>query len=514
MKRPGLTIIAVVIGGLMAVVPFLGFDNLPRATRDAINAERTQLASAAKQVQRAKDEVAQNLQSEADLFRTVPESTQWPAKLDGVGTVLQSANRDMQRLDALEKLNRRGDREEAEKALADLRRLRLSAVHDATEVENTASHWVELKRHLPDEVAQMARDYAAIHAFDFTPVTATIERAGTDWPEKKADLDARLSSLRSVQGRGDKVWDASAELRKQAAANDYAHLNFGALGGDADALHEAATDLPQRASSLTTLSGQLYNSWDKILADMEERGSGKSKTYNQQIRTVTTHVPDAASKSGDTASDDKWVAVPKPTYDAMRNDLGMAIEHKSAGKYDSESERTAQPAGFAYMAPQGQSNRYGYWDHSGGRDFWVFYGQYALMRDLLFHGGYRPIDYYEWRDYRTYVDTGRTYYGRDATSGLPRYGSQGTATANQYSGSTFAKSGGFRNSQYASKSGNYRDSHYSTPGASNPDADRNPRKFGSGGNSKPSETPHFTPRPSAPRPMPRPPSTGRRFGRR
>ena len=85
----------------------------------------------------------------------------------------------------------------------------------------------------------------------------------------------------------------------------------------------------------------------------------------------------------------------------MRNDLGMAIEHKSAGKYDSEAEHVAQPAGFAYIAPPGQSNQYGYWNNSGGQNFWVFYGQYALMRDLLFHRGYRPLDYYEYRDYRT-----------------------------------------------------------------------------------------------------------------
>ncbi len=162
----------------------------------------------------------------------------------------------------------------------------------------------------------------------------------------------------------------------------------------------------------------------------------------------------------------------------MRNDLGMAIEHKGAGKYDSESERVAQPAGFAYMAPPGQSNQYGYWEHgSGGNSFWVFYGQYALMRDLLFHGGYHPIDYGEWRDYRTYQQTGRTYYGRDAVNSLPKYGTQGTATADRYSGSSYGKSGGFRNSQFASKSGSYRDSHFATPNAGNPNADHSPKAF-------------------------------------
>ena len=357
----------------------------------------------------------------------------------------------------------------------------------------------------------MSRDYDAIHNFDFTPITAAVQRAAGDWPEKKADLEVRLAGLRGIQTRGEQVWQSSAELRRQAAANDYGHLNFGALGGNADALHTAAADLPQKSTSLTALSAQLYTSWDKILADMEERGRGNSKTYRQEIRTVTTQVADAASKGGATTSDERWVVVQPGTYQSMRNDLGMAIEHKAAGKYDVEEERVAQPAGFAYVSPQGQSNQYGYWDHSGGRDFWVFYGQYALMRDLLFHGGYRPIDYGEWRDYRTYQSTGRTYYGNDAVAGLPKYGSQGTATADRYSGSTFGKSGGFRNSQFASKSGSYRDSHFATPNAGNPDADHSPKRFGSGG--KPAE-PHFTPHPSAPRPSFHPPSVGRRFGRR
>lgn len=512
MNRAGLKLAAVVMVGLMAVVPFLGLDNLPRSTRAAIDAERASLTSAAAQIARAKNEVASEVSQNADLFRTVPASTQWPAAFAVAGGALDSAKRDMTRLDAILKENRRSDNTEAQRLLADEKRLRASAVQQATEPENQASHWIDLKQHLPAEVAQMQRDYDAVHSFDFTPITATLQKAETDWPEKKADLETRLAALRSIQSRADQVWQSSAELRKEAAANDYAHLNFGALGGDADALHTAAVDLPEKSNSIAALAGQLYNSWDKILVDMEEKGHGSSKRYDQQIRTVTTRVPDAASKGGSTTSSEAWVDVPKPTYEAMRNDLGMAIEHKGAGKYDSEAEKVAQPAGFAYIAPPGQSNQYGYWDHSGGRDFWVFYGQYALLRDLLFHGGYHPIDYGEYRDYRTYQQTGRTYYGRDAVDGLPKYGTQGTSTADRYSGSSYAKSGGFRNSQYASKSGNYRDSHYATPGASNPDADRSPHRFG--GSSRPSETPHYSPRPSAPRPTFRPPSGARRFGRR
>jgi hypothetical protein len=189
----------------------------------------------------------------------------------------------------------------------------------------------------------------------------------------------------------------------------------------------------------------------------------------------------------------------------------MAIEHKSLGKYDSESDRVAQPAGFAYMAPPSQgSNQYGYWDHSGGHDFWVFYGQYALMRDLLFRHDYRPLDRGEWEGYRDYQSRGRTYYGNDSASGQ-KYGTQGASTQQRYSGSSYAQSGGFKSSQYASKGGGFGGSKYASP-SSGPG-----KAFGQ--HSSP-ETGHFSPPARSFHPAPAPRSFhmpsgggGHRFGR-
>ena len=103
------------------------------------------------------------------------------------------------------------------------------------------------------------------------------------------------------------------------------------------------------------------------------------------------------------------------------------------------------------------------------------------MRDLLFNHDYRPLDRYDWEGYRDYRSSGRTYYGRDEAYGqAPRYGTQGTSTQSRYAGSTFAKSGGFKDSKYASKSGCYRNSKFASPNAANPNADHSPQHFGSG----------------------------------
>lgn len=518
MSRSALRFFAALLSALIVVVLFAGLDNLPRPVRAQIDAERAALAAAQKQAAGVKDEVAREVQDNADLFRTVTASRQWPDELARSEGLLVSAGRDMDELNKLEKSNRRQDAEHVRQLLTEENGFRASAAAQVTTVQKDAAHWVEMKRQLPAELAGMDRDYKAIHAFDLAPASAAVAKAESDWPEKKPDLDARLTALRGEVAAGESQWQSSAEARRAAAAGDFAHLDFGGLISAEESLKTSAADVPQKTAEIQALSGQLYDSWDKVLVDMEVRGRGNNRSYDQQIRTVRTHLADASAKTGATTSDEQWVDVSESTYKAMQPDLGMAIAHKPAGKYDSEAERVPQPAGFAYMAPPSQgSNQYGYWEHRDGQSFWVFYGQYALLRDLLFPHYYRPLDRYEWEGYRSSQQSGHTYYGRDPAAGVPKYGTQGADTQQRYSGSTFAKGGGFRDSEYASKSGSYRNSPYATPGARQPGSpEAAPRRFGKFGGDEPHAAPAprgFRPAPS--RPSFHPPSgMGRRFGRR
>jgi hypothetical protein len=510
MNRSGLKFLAVLLTVSIGVVLTAGLDSLPRELRKKIDGERAALASAQQQIVQAKTEVGGEVEADSALFHAIPAAAQWPAGFAESESQFDRARRQMDDLTAIEKQNRRQDRAKAESLLAEERGVRGAAVSAASDIQKDASHWVTLKRELPQRLEQMGRDYQAVHAFNLAPVETVVAKGETDWPAKKPDLDARVAALRGGVAQDDILWQSTAADRQRAAAGDFAHLDFTALVAAEDAMHDSAVALPRQAGEVQALDGQLYYSWDKILVDMEVRGTGGARHYDQEIRTVKTRVEDAAAKAGNSTSDEAWVDVSSGTYDAMRNDLGMAVEHKPAGKFDSEAERVAQPAGFAYMAPVGQaSNQYGYWDHRDGRDFWVFYGQYALMRDLLFNHSYRPIERYEWEGYRESWRSGRSYYGRDEAAGTPRYGSQGTITHDRYAGSSYAKSGGFRDSQYASKSGSYRSSPYSSPGARSPGADSGAHHFGSGGGAAP-HAPAFHP---SPRPAFHPPSAPHHFGR-
>jgi hypothetical protein len=496
MQQGFLKFAAAVLGTALVVVPFLGLDGLSRDLRRQIKDERAAYSQAERQIKNAQDEVTHDLQAEPDLFRSIPASQGWPADLGNAATDLQSASRDVQQLEELDKRNRREDRERATALLARARATRTAALNHATAIEKEADHYVELKKTLPDTLRRMEMDYKMVRSFDAAPLTGQVQQAAADWPDKRGDLESRLNS--EIQGRianDDALWQANDAARRQVESGQDGEIDYGSLVAAAEQIHADSVALPQKRDEIQSLVDQLNRSWDKVLVDMES----SRHDWKQKVRTITT------PKNGQTTSGEQWVEVSQAKYDAQKSNLGMSIEHKPLGKYDVEAERVAQPAGMAYIAPPAVGrNQYGYWDHSGGQSFWVFYGQYALMRDLLFNHDYRPIYRGDWDEYRTYQSRGQTYYGRD-------YGTGGAATQQRYSGSGYARSGGFRDSQYASKGGSFSGSKYASPSGNSA-----PKRYGSGG--RPEEPrPSYRPSaPSRPRPAPsyRPAPSGRRFGRR
>ena len=118
MQRPFLVFAAAILGTGLVVVPFLGLDGLPRDVKRQIAAERTALTQTERQVKNAQEEVTHDLQAEPDLFRSIPASKQWTGAFAEASADLQSASRDLEQLTALEKQNRREDRERATALLA------------------------------------------------------------------------------------------------------------------------------------------------------------------------------------------------------------------------------------------------------------------------------------------------------------------------------------------------------------------------------------------------------------
>lgn len=140
-----------------------------------------------------------------------------------------------------------------------------------------------------------------------------------------------------------------------------------------------------------------------LLEDMREEGTFFTDYYHKYrvIQGERQHTTD-------------WVEVPEQVYRRYEPFLGMAL----AAKSDQGVSSSPHPPGYHYVG----NPQYGRWERRDGGSFWVFYGQYALMRDLLGWGG-RPVYRRDWDDYRTYRDRGRPYYGRER-----EWGTEGSVT--------------------------------------------------------------------------------------
>jgi hypothetical protein len=494
--------LAVITSILLLLFACIG--GLPGSLRRDIAEEHDKLQKAQREVDQSGQALQDDFTKNPSLFANVPTPGQWTATLAAAREKLKSAQDADLELQELNRQNRGRSRDLAERLLSKERHLRESAITDAHGVQKAAADWIGFAHNLPSHLDSMRRDYDAVHTADLTPVADVVDKAEHDWPAKKDALEARLTALRDIPQSADKEWDATAAARQDAAAGKVTGPELATLiqtdkdlDHDADALHA-------KSDELHALCGQLYDSWDKILIDLDASRNGRDRVYRERIKTVTTHITDIASHKGETSANEAWVNVSEPAFHAVEDDLGMAIAHKDAGLFDSDAQTTPQPAGFAYIAPESQgSNQYGYWTHSGGQTFWTFLPEYLLLRELLWNHDYRPVVIEDYRGYRNALSTGRSYYGQATPASPPTYGTRGTFTQTHYANSRYMQSGGFRGSGYASHP-DHSPSAFGGLGqrSASPSDDSAGKRFGSGAGS-----------PSGRR-FGRSPSAGRRFGGR
>ncbi len=363
--------------------------------------------------------------------------------------------------------------------------------------------WLDFENNAPHYLAKMKSEYEQVSNADLSEVEKTVAKAEQDWPAKKADLDARLASLKQIS-------DTAATQWHTAEATPVSAATVPTLVAADDALANDAREVSADAVQLKALSGQLYFAWDKVLEDLDKSREGMDTVYREKVKTVKTHFIDVAAKKTEISSDENWNDVSASSFRSVENDLGMSIAHKDAGLYDSEAVTTAQPPGFAYMAtPEQGRNQYGYWSQSGGQSVWTWLPEYFLMRELFWGPRYQPIYINEYHGYQNAMRSGRTYYGQESPAAPPKYGSHGTFTEQRYSGSRYVQSGGFKGSGYASSRG-AAESSRSAPssGFGRPEPEPGSgvgKRFGGGGSSPSGHQFGHTP-------MPRP--SGKSFGRR
>jgi hypothetical protein len=116
-----------------------------------------------------------------------------------------------------------------------------------------------------------------------------------------------------------------------------------------------------------------------------------------------------------------WQKVDEAMFENHVDDLGMDLVAKPLGAFDDEKIANPTPAGLAFVG----NPEYGRWQNGDhGTSFWVWYGQYRLLSDLL---GARGQPYWyrrdEWDTWSTRY-RGQPYYGEDKDK-QERYGTGG-----------------------------------------------------------------------------------------
>lgn len=463
MDQRTLTYLAGGIVALMLIVLIVApaGGGLDKALRARAEVEIQNFDREHKQVAVAKKEVDKALETEPALFKAQGYDTRWPDRFAEIKKRLNTATQNRDLIRSLVAENDEEKSGQVEEAIEKLAATRLAAMAEAANMQKRAKQLLQFKSELGDHIKRMESNYQAVKSRDLSKLEMMVGKASSDWPEKQNDLKRRLTVLTDAVKGAEQAWQSTQAAREAAADKNASveHLTelikaVNQLDTYRAALDNAQKDLPKRID-------QLNWSWDKILADMEIR-EGLEVTFHHTYKIIKTR---ALAPEGEVAEQDiseHHQTVSKSKFESMEENLGMAIEHKDTGKYDHEAERSTQPPGYAYMCPPSQQrNRYGSWEQRGGTSFWVFYGQYAMMRHLFWGPSYRYVTPGDYGGYYRSHQAGTTYYGRDVM-GRKRYGSNGSVTRTNYSSSKYARSNGFRNSRYVQSGRKYRGTRYET----------------------------------------------------
>jgi hypothetical protein len=394
--------LAIVLIILMAMVAVAGLDKLPRNVRAAVQTAGQQVKTDQGRLQANRQAIERALAADPSLFGA--QAGEWRKRLDAAQTRLGEAGKQMTLLQALAEENRREDREKVEQGLEKLRSARAGAVEVSDEIRRDVERWSGYKRDLPARLAAMRGAYEKLRAWDPAASLAPAQKAMADWPEKRTALEQRIQRLMDIKQAGETAWESTADARAAAEAPGAAGVNYAALFAAGDRLDDSVKQVSEGAAEVIALSKQLYVDRNKVLLELQDDGEKR-----QEVRVVETTFPSAALKDGRTTEQRRWERIDDARFQELEDKVGMVIERKPAGVFDSEANRTPQAPAYAYVAPPGQSNRYGSWSNGT----WHWLPQYLILSQLLRGSQYPPITAGDYRDYDRARRSGGVWYGRD-----------------------------------------------------------------------------------------------------
>ena len=460
MDRSTLKALAIGLVALFVVILIAGLNSggISDHTRSIAAREVRQLDQSRREIAQARASIDKALGSYASVFSDTVRAN-WKSRLQAVDEQLAAADTASQ--ETLKLLNANDESEEAAilNKVNAIRAQRFAATAAIGEMATAAKERIRFADDRPKILAELERAHAATQGTDIASLRQQVASATSRWPAKKSDLEARLIRLDQVLAAADQAL-ATARKQSEVFTSDPDGADIEAFLAADRLLREHEKNALAVQSRIPRLIAQLDVSWDEILVDMRIADSGSYQFFHKIKRIITPAAAAQDDQALEPKTTEREITVDKRSFEANEKNLGMVLRHKAAGKYDSEAESRVQPPGFAYMAPKGERNRYGYWDsRRGGGSFWVWYGQYSLMRDLFYGPRYGPIYYSSWNSWHGSYRAGRPWYG--SSPATPRWGSSGSFASSRYASSSYKRNSGYTGNQWRSSGNSFRTSRYS-----------------------------------------------------
>ena len=477
---------------------------LPRELKNEANGVPDRIAEAITNVEKLEGSFV-NLRGTGDyeFFRPYDERENWEDFYGQAKAKLTDAEGIYS--DQLKPAIDRNDPEEESSIRTQLDRVNL-ARREALELARTPGTRMEFLREVSESAPQMVEDAGAqmvVLTASYRGLEAMVNKARKDFPQKNDDLVTRYAPIKNLYDQAEgSLKTAQTEFR--SSTPDYARLgdsvtmikdNGEKLPQEGEALSAKVGELGRSYNKqlvdmkeeFTVTVGRTswnessdwpsehdyqyaprqvdtptYEYFSSLTQDTLARGRSvqiERDRWNALQVNLTENWPSRYDNSSeywlsgtgvrnfhkyietenDKRTETDWVEVDEDVYQANLENLGMDILSKPYGAYEEEALAEASPPGMSYVGNQ----RYGEWRRDNqGNSFWAWYGQYAFF-SMMF-GGRRPYYYYrnDWNSWNSGYRGSRPYYGPSGDTN--RYGTRSARTRQQYAGSTFSRTGGFR----------------------------------------------------------------------
>jgi hypothetical protein len=303
-------------------------------------------------------------------------------------------------------------------------------------IRSTLDYVAQIQNNPKSFTTATERNYSLLRR-DATRAMLVAEKALEDWSERKNKIQRPLGKVAALLQSTEKQWEASRDARRTA------HLGKakGAQLRQVLLFNNAVVSAKDKVKKLDLerLVAQLYWASEAVLVDMNVKRRGDSLLFQQKLSTLWIR---AGEKGPRPQVREKWRTVNRSTFMRHQKHLGMSLQHKPLGRFNSEQVKTVGIPGLAQMcAPECGKNDFGSWQGAGDERHWVFAPAYAWIASSFWPSEFVMTEA-EYANSAKAAVSKSTFFGQ-ATGGQPYFGSSAATMLALYAAGAYAANRGF-----------------------------------------------------------------------